>query len=74
MTTLYDTTTNNHMDKGSAVVENRKFWATMEDCIPAWAAARDCGGSPELAMLMLYGVRLGGPVKLPTPWKWGFGR
>ena len=30
MTALYDTTTNNHMDKGSAVVENRKFWATIQ--------------------------------------------
>lgn len=30
MTTLCDTTANNHMDKGPAVVENRKFWATIQ--------------------------------------------
>jgi len=31
-------------------------------------------GAPQMAEIMLAGVRTGGVDWLPTPWRWGFGR
>lgn len=51
--------------------ETERFLADMELAIDV---VRLCGGSPELAMIILEGVRVGGSENLPTPWRWGFGR
>jgi hypothetical protein len=33
-----------------------------------------CGGSPDLAMMMLNMVRVGGREDIPTSYRWGFGQ
>jgi len=46
----------------------------IADCELAIDIIRYCGGSSELADIVLRGVRYGGMENLPTPWRWGFGR
>ena len=46
----------------------------LADLILARDVVAKCGGSVELGMKILFGVRVGGKEWLPTTWRWGFGR
>lgn len=55
-----------------------QYWkgGSKEERLKADLALRDCVaavGKPEVARLMLKGVRAGGTPYLPTPFRWGFG-
>jgi len=57
---------------------DRAYWqgATYAEREAADNALRDCVdavGEPEIAVLMLAGVRVGGTPLLPTRFRWGYG-
>ena len=59
-------------------VHDYKYWlgGTFADRLQADKALRQCVsklGEPEIALLMLAGVRVGGTPFLPTKFRWGYG-
>ena len=60
------------------IAHDYAYWkgGTYRDRIDADNALKQCvagAGEPEIAMLMLVGVRVGGTPFLPTGFRWGFG-
>ncbi|MES2603883.1 MAG: hypothetical protein V4603_03040 [Pseudomonadota bacterium] len=54
------------------------YWkgGTYDERLQADNALRNCVsrvGEPEIAAMMLNGVRIGGGPNLPTPFRWGYG-
>lgn len=52
--------------KGGLYSEKVKADETLHECVSA-------AGEPEIAELMLAGVKAGGSAYLPTPFRWGYG-
>ena len=60
------------------IVHDKAYWAggTYEERLAADRELRSCVtavGEPEIALLMMDGVRVGGTPYLPTRFRWGFG-
>ncbi len=67
----------------AAFLHDLKYWAGdpahpeeryIADHELAIDLVRLCGAPTSLADLVLAGVRMGGSSRLPTRWRWGFGR
>lgn len=78
--TLFNGVTKAHNDIWLPCCEDHDYayWlgGTYEQRCEADLALQKCAaatGNPEIAKLMLAGVRAGGSPYLPTPYRWGYG-
>lgn len=67
----------------ASVLHDLKYWCGLPgdekgrfiaDLELAMDVVKKCDAPVEVAELILTGVRFGGSERLPTPWRWGFGR
>ena len=68
----------NELWLGCCVEHDSAYWkgGTYQDRVNADLALKMCVekiGQPEIALLMLAGVRVGGTPYLPTTFRWGYG-
>lgn len=60
------------------IIHDKAYWkgGTFQQRLEADIALKDCVeqvGEPQIAELMLQGVRVGGTPYLPTKFRWGYG-